>query len=429
MNKPYIVIKEFERIERGDQLTEAQFDALENFILANKKDKGDVADAYEFFDITVRNGKRCIVAKNYVGLITLKDGTSIEILPKITKAESEKDARKIMLAMLRTVKNLPFKTFNESNFATEKISLFEVFIGMFLDEVGKLIAMGLKSGYVMVEENERFLKGKLDFNLNIKLNAAHKERFCIIYDKFIANRPENKLIKSTLKYVYRKTQSEKNRRVCWMYLCVFANIDESVDYDSDFSKCVSNRTMSEYETLLAWCRVFLKNKSFMMYTGNHVAFALLFPMEQLFESYMAAKIAKYIRENYPDYTVKAQDRGCYLFDEPKRFALRPDIVISGKSSIVLDTKWKRLSSQKRDLGISPADMYQMYAYHKKYNPEKVILIYPFNEDVADVKEENDKTLYSAKDNVKVKIFFVDLKNIGDKDHGIEKLVKICELTA
>lgn len=67
----------------------------------------------------------------------------------------------------------------------------------------------------------------------------------------------------------------------------------------------------------------------------------------------------------------AQDRGYYLFEEDNRrvFALRPDIVIVRPDGhkIIMDTKWKRLiSNRETNYGISQADMYQMFAYAKKY---------------------------------------------------------------
>ena len=55
----------------------------------------------------------------------------------------------------------------------------------------------------------------------------------------------------------------------------------------------------------------------------------------------------------------------------------------------MDTKWKRLSgSLKNNYGISQADMYQMYAYQKKYeakgnNVNGVTLLYPMSPEKID----------------------------------------------
>ena len=52
---------------------------------------------------------------------------------------------------------------------------------------------------------------------------------------------------------------------------------------------------------MIWCRIFLKGKSFTSFAGSDVAYALLFPMETLFESYIACLIKKEI--NSDKYTV------------------------------------------------------------------------------------------------------------------------------
>ena len=62
------------------------FDALENFVLSNSTDD---ADALELMGISARKGVgKIITAKNYAGIITMDDGTTIEILPKIFSHET-----------------------------------------------------------------------------------------------------------------------------------------------------------------------------------------------------------------------------------------------------------------------------------------------------------------------------------------------------
>ena len=118
-------------------LPEHTFDALESFILANHSEN-DV-EAIELLSLSVRPGVgKIITARNYVGLITMKDGTVIEILPKIRGAEvSEADTKRLFLEMLRTLKDVSFKDFNVSNLKTDRMSLFEIFISMFSAEVSK----------------------------------------------------------------------------------------------------------------------------------------------------------------------------------------------------------------------------------------------------------------------------------------------------
>ena len=60
------------------------FQQLEDFILTNCSRE---TDALELMGLSARKGVgRVITAKNYVGIITMNDGTTIEILPKIYSA-------------------------------------------------------------------------------------------------------------------------------------------------------------------------------------------------------------------------------------------------------------------------------------------------------------------------------------------------------
>ena len=399
-------------------LPEPVFSQLEEFILSNQ---GSDADALELMGLSARKGVgKIITAKNYVGIITMKDGTTIEILPKIYSEtdhdESDIRTKKLLIDMLKTLRDVPYKTLQTSNVNIEKMNIFEIFIRMFIDEMFFIVKRGLKRNYETVEENANFFKGKMKFSQQVRYNLAHKERNYVEYDAFIANRPENRLLKATLQYLYKHSLSPKNRNDIKILLGSFGEIEASVDYKTDFSKYIPDRNMKDYTTALMWSRVFLMGKSFTSFAGSEVAVALLFPMETVFESYIATLLKK---ELIPQgYAVSVQDRKFHLFDEPdKKFLLKPDIVITRKSDgakFIVDTKWKILFENKPSYGISQADMYQMYAYQKKYASENITLLYPKTEHVS----RNDIE-FSSDDGAVVKVRFADLFNINTIHKTIE----------
>ena len=383
-------------------LPEHTFDALESFILANHSESD--TEAVELLSLSVRRGVgKIITARNYVGLITMKDGTIIEILPKIHGAKvSEADTKRIFLDMLRTLKDASFKEFNVSNLKTDRMSLFEIFISMFTTEAATLVKQGLKSSYTPVEANERFFKGKMNVPQNIKHNYISRERFYVRYDEWSVNRPENRLVKATLRLLQMQNSDDRNRMELSRLLTFFDGVDASSDYESDFSKCVSDRCMSHYEKALSWCRVFLRGNSFTAFSGSDVAVALLFPMEKVFESYVSTRMRRLAPHNVE---IRTQDNKFNLFDHPNQaFSIRPDIVkVDGGMTVVMDTKWKLLSENVRYYGISQSDMYQMYAYGKKYNAEKIVLLYP-----QPANLQGTDISFHADDGVRVEVAFIDL---------------------
>ena len=68
------------------------------------------------------------------------------------------------------------------------------------------------------------------------------------------------------------------------------------------------------------------NESFTTFSGSTTSRALLFPMESVYESYVAKEMKKVF--GLDGWDVSSQDEGHYLFMEPKRqFKMRPDIVL------------------------------------------------------------------------------------------------------
>ncbi len=389
------------------------FDTLENFVLTHHNDH---TDAQDLMGISARKGVgHIITAKNYVGMIAMDDGTVIEILPKTTGSNIA-DGKQLLIEMLKTLKDFPCKTLQTANLNTEKMSIFEIFIRMFLDEVFRIVKKGLSCDYETVASNERFFKGKLQISDHIKYNYAHKERFFVSYDIFHVNRVENRLLKSTLLYLYQKSTSERNKADIKTLLCSFTEVEPSVNPDVDFTKLPSDRRVKDYETALKWCKVFLHGRTFTSFSGSEIAFALLFPMEKLFESYVAAHMARLLPKK--EFILRTQDQTHHLFDTPqKAFQLRPDIVIEhipSKSVFIMDTKWKLLTDTKFPYGIAQSDMYQMYAYQKKYGAKHITLLYP----LTDHAPTETPITFHAEDGVTVKAMFVDLLDVKNSLLGV-----------
>ena len=408
--KKEFVLKEFEYLQYKDNtkdnfIKKETFDSLEKFVLENEK-------TAQYLKITTKNGfGKVLQAQNYVGVIQTKDGTTIEILPKIKNATTEK-SKDILIKMLKTLKNSPFKNLSVANLKSSKIPLFEIFISMFLEELTVLVRNGIKSDYISKEENLKFLKGKLKISEQIKYNTIHKERFFVQYEEFISNRVENRLIKTTLQFLYNKSKLNKNQQRIREFLFVFDEIEISHNIKIDFSKIKLNRQMKDYEQVLLWCKTFLFENSFSPYKGNDIAFALLFDMNLLFESFVYSYLKK--SSNFQD--IKSQDRTHHLAYENGigRFRLKPDIVING-GKIIADTKWKILSEDKAYNGVLQDDMYQLYAYGTKYdNCEKIYLIYPFDELII----KNSYNYFKNKE-LKLDILFFDVYKKEFKGKNIE----------
>lgn len=411
-------------------LDEKHFIELKTFI-EEYSTENESADILEFMKPGFKRGVGNIISFNsYVGIIELPSGYQIEILPKVNldgEDEHLYKTKRIFLDMLCCLKEFDGKSFNTASLNADRMNLYEVFINMYLQETRKLVKHGIKSAYILNEDNLRFYKGKLKINEHIKANISHKERFYMQYDEYQVNRAENRLVKTTLLKLQKLTKSLENDKEIRQLLLSFELVDISTNIDKDFA-CVSlGRDTKDYEKLIMWSEVFLRNKSFTTFSGKKSGNALLFPMEQVFEAFVARWINRiFLEESDGCYRVSAQDRGYYLFDTPRKFRLRPDIVIRkpGMEPVIMDTKWKRLKPDAGiNYGISQADMYQMYAYSKKYHTSDIWLLYPLNEDVAELEDVSFVAEQDEEKVVNVRIFFIDL---ADYKNSITELYKKME---
>lgn len=60
--------------------------------------------------------------------------------------------------MLKTFKDVAFKAFTISSLDISRLTLFEIFIKMFLDEVTSITQKGIQAAYTSVEKTKTFIK-------------------------------------------------------------------------------------------------------------------------------------------------------------------------------------------------------------------------------------------------------------------------------
>lgn len=302
------------------------------------------------------NGKY-LQAKSYVGIIRTSNGCILEIVPKMSKEESVNDSKQVFMKLLHLLYKLPnYKNIDSANFERlSDINIFEIFIIMFLDEVGLIIKKGIKSDYIDTQDNLFYLKGKLLMNEQIKRNSVHKERFFVEYDDYNQNRAENRLIKSTLHLLFNISRDFKNQKRIRQYLEHLNWVEKSQSIDNDIRQIKMGRGMNHYNNALIWAKVFLKKESFSSFSGDTIAFAILYPMEKLWECF----VEWYLNKQYQSFIIESQSSGMVFVKN--LFGVRPDFLIKKNNKVlcVADAKWK-LINQESDF--SQSDFYQLFTY-------------------------------------------------------------------
>ncbi len=412
-------VREFDKIignphyredTRYRYLEEKQFQELINFL---HESFGAGTNGLDFMKIEYRRGVgEVVLVRNYVGLLQLKNGVQIQILPKISFCsgeEGETKTKRVFLHMLSSVKDFSGKEFLEASLNADHMNLYEIFIYLYLQEVKKLVNQGIASGYMEREDNLHYFRGKLLVSKQLSLNLIHQERFYVAWEELHKNRPENRIVKATLIYLLEKTKNAGNAKEIKRLLSVFMLVEASKCYEKDFSLVVICRNTKNYERLMQWSKIFLMNQTFTAFSGSFSSQTMLFPMESLYESYVAQQIKRVFGR--AGWEVSSQDQRYFLFVEPKKFSLRPDLVLMREGrTVVMDTKWKMLKKNRgQNYGIAQADMYQMYAYSKKYNTPEVWLLYPVNDEMRG----HTPIRFESGDGTCLRLFLVDLARMEE----------------
>lgn len=361
----------------GIVVPDAVFQLLRRF--AFESDQADVLLTY-----TVQKGKELIRVRNYVGILPLSGKTQLEILPKI---EPPGNARSLLLTMIRHVRHSPFRTLKSAHTSATRLPLWEIFVRAFLDTVEPIIQQGIQRAYVVLERNERFWRGKFQVARQQRENAHHAERLAVVYERLTADVPANRILKTTLLYLNQQAGNSANQRRIQQFLSALEEVSPAESVPDDLNAIrQTSRLFRRYEPALRWAEALLSQQGFGVKAGPLPSLSLLFLMERVFEEYVAHGVRLY----WPDAgNVTIQESSAHLVDEhvgAPKFKLRPDMLIRhNDQTFVLDTKWKQVGGQAvgavpeaGNYGIEQTDLYQLYAYGKKYGASDLFLIYPAN---------------------------------------------------
>lgn len=328
--------------------------------------------------------RRWLRLDNYVGVLESPCGTRIEILPKHVRGQGDVTAaRKVLVQMLQHGLRLPVRDTGPTALQTFDAPVSEWIIQQFLRELDVLVRRGLRFDYHPVEEEVRFLRGRLQVARQIRQPAGRQHLFQVEHQVFDANRPENRLLACALDKVAGMTRESANWRLAHELQHQLAEVARSRDVAGDFRQWSHDRLMSHYGSIRPWCELVLGNRNPMSALGEWTGRSLLFPMEKVFENFVEACLRRRLPHGA---TLQPQAASKYLCRQGSRqlFQLRPDFVIKYEGvTWVVDVKWKLIDQADvgKNYGLSQGDFYQLFAYGKRYLSGKgqLVLVYPGTE--------------------------------------------------
>ncbi len=325
----------------------------------------------QFFQI----GHRCIRFTNYVGVIQVQD-LVIEVLPKTGKVSDKELWRNVLIGMLKASGFLNISSTSDAYLKLQTGTLLDLYYQVFLERCRNIISEGLFRQYTQKTSNRTALKGRLLFQDQVKRNLVRKERFVTSAQDYTKDNIFNQILLKALAILRAVSGNTAHRRYTTMLLHEFEGISDRYFNRASFERLRYDRTTERYRTATWIAELIILNYLPDVRGGNRSALAIMFPMEALFEAYVATALKNASRGT--GFRVETQRVQRFWRPEDGRSrTLRSDIVIdwaddSGKRRIVLDTKRKVPS----DKAPADGDLKQMFVYNKYFGAESSNLLYP-----------------------------------------------------
>ncbi len=358
-------------------LTQVQFDALVHW---------QSHRAIRYFE----PGHRKITFGRWVGVIRVGN-LLIEILPKADRTAasvaSKQRWHRNLIEMLRITRDLPIDLSTLSTQALRRANLMDIYLFWFLQEVRRLAHEGLVKRYRHEDHlASTALQGRLLLGDQLTRNGVHQERFACRKPIFDRNNLINGILKAALAVVAREATQSATRDAARQNMLDFEGIDVPALTQESFLRICWDRRSERYRETVEMARLIILGFTPEIQTGGSKVFALLFDMSQLWEKYVVRRLKEASRKQDQD-NLKILAQNSRAFWEGR--TIRPDILVRGHKrdavgvplpfTVVLDTKWKQLSTTSP----SGEDLRQMFVYNRFFECEESVLVYPKCHDLPD----------------------------------------------
>ena len=349
--------------------------------------------------------------QSYVGYISMPN-RKIIIKSKMQGLEMRHILRMYYLVFFNDEIDCSDSFFNIADGSTESI------VAIYVEELVRILKIGLPVEYSLARENSRFLKGKINAHntiMNLCLNES--KPFDCEFDYLSKDIPVNQLLYSA----YKKIEALVDDNIKGFINCSFQSISR---IDRVKEKPIITRNLKYCEKAILLAYMILNDLSINGIGESDFGENLLINIDDLYEKFVQRVLISYSNDDKFmrwDYKHKYGD---YYKDEEdviKEYA--PDLLYGyskylskEKATCVLDMK-NKVSSP-----FNSSDVYQMCFYASMLDCNKVILCYP------STNIEATKKLNLYNDGIKLSsIYAVYVKLTSDSSEdfrsNIEEFIK------
>lgn len=333
---------------------------------------------------------RHLTARQAVGVVAAR-GCSLEVLPKVDPALPDEKAATVrarLVHMLDVALGLGLSTGEAAAMARDADSLLDIFIALFAERLLAEVRRGLPRQYRACEDDLRALRGRLDVVRQFTHHAVRPDRLACRFDELASDTALMRVMKACVLLCARHARGAGTQRKLAELRFLLADVADVPPKLLRWDDVRIDRTSRRWKALLDLARLLLGAR----WQQTHVqggapdGISLLFPMNELFERYVAEQMRRALAPRGLEVVAQGGLQYCLGPWQPEEacratvFRTKPDLIVrrAGRAVAVIDTKWKMLAADPLDGkgGIDQADVYQLMAYARVYMCDRVMLLYP-----------------------------------------------------
>ena len=329
----------------------------------------------------------CLVGP-WVGVMQVP-GLQLEILPKTderTAQDSDKEVENIrgnLMEMLLRGGLGAVRARGVADLALKRGNLHDQLVDAFLERTMFELRRGLDRGYATEEDNLATLRGKLVLSRHVALNAAQRARFYCRHDVLTEATPISVRLKQACRVLAARALPIAVLVKCQQVLALLDDVPD-LPFRHRESDPAFTRQNERFADIYGFACMLLEGQAPDARSGDLETFSLLFDMEQVFERYIAAFLASEVMHRFGNASLFPQAKGhrfsLYRDHQEPVLRMAPDLLfvhetLGLKKTLIVDTKWKRLSEEEGGRP-SRSDLYQLYAYLHRYDCLRAFLLYP-----------------------------------------------------
>lgn len=321
--------------------------------------------------------RHAISTTSWVGTMHVPGGC-LDILPKTGFGDLGPDVvQRRLLRLLAGAGALPIEDRDWGGITAQPMPLWDGIAIAVARRLSRAILAGIPRAYHRVDDDAPVIRGRLRVEVLVRQTPPRLERPPISFDELSTDTPLTRILRDLARRLHqtvRSTDAARITREPWLLLEPLAGDWRPADQVGNLG-----RNDSRFKSLVAFHHLLVASRGAGLGSGDDQAFSLVFPMERVFEGYIANLLRRYARTALlTSPWVQGGPHSAYLMRDAAGDGigrLKPDLALvdaAGRPTLIIDTKWKDLAGRAPSSG----DLYQIHAYAAHWHCAETLLLLP-----------------------------------------------------